>query len=493
LLLFETAAGYALFKVKDESKLTQLTENVTEVPDASSLVSLMDFKHFANTTEGLEACTALVESKLPRSLRHFLKKAVVKKGLAESETLAVYDAKVGGLIKKKLGITCTSGQQVSELMRCVRGKISELLEGSVLKEHSAQDLATSALGLAHSYSRYKLKFSPEKVDTMIVQAVSLLDDLDKEINTYCMRVREWYGWHFPELSKVIADPVTYCKVVQHMGTREQAPQSDLSEYVPEVMEQEIKELSQVSMGTDVSSEDMENIAELCGQVIDLSAYREQLWDYLRSRMTAIAPNLSTLVGELVGARLIAHTGSLITLAKYPASTIQILGAEKALFRALKVKNKKTPKYGLIYHASLIGQAPTKGKGKIARVLAAKAALCARVDALADATMTVKKAPRAEGEEGEEEQPEMEEEEVEEEASAEMGMEGRAKVEARIRLLEAAASRGAAGAAKKPSAAGKPQRYNKDADGRFTRDGDKQSYNSRNDTTVGAPDAKKARH
>jgi len=269
-----------------------------------------------------------------------------------------------------------------------------------------------------------------------------------------------------------------------MGTRDKAPDSDLSEYVPEAMEQEIKELSQVSMGTDVSAEDMENIAELCGQVIDLSAYREQLWDYLRSRMTAIAPNLSTLVGELVGARLIAHTGSLITLAKYPASTIQILGAEKALFRALKVKNKKTPKYGLIYHASLIGQAPTKGKGKIARVLAAKAALCARVDALADTTMTVKKT----SEEGEEE-----EEVEEEETSTEMGMEGRAKVEARIRLLEAAASRGAAGNAKKPAAAGKPQRYDNKKDGRFARDGDKQGYNAGNDSTAGAPAVKKARH
>lgn len=493
LLLFETAAGYALFKVQDEGKLSELTENPAVMPDATSLVTLQDFKHFANTTEGLEACTALVESKLPRGLRHFLKKAIVKKGLAESETLAVYDAKVGGLIKEKLGINCTSGQQVTELMRCVRGKISELLEGSVLKEHSAQDLATSALGLAHSYSRYKLKFSPEKVDTMIVQAVSLLDDLDKEINTYCMRVREWYGWHFPELGKVVPDNVTYCKVVQHMGVREHIPESDLSEFVPEPMEKEIKELSQVSMGTDISAEDMDNIAELCGQVIDLSAYREQLWDYLRSRMAAIAPNLSTLVGELVGARLIAHTGSLITLAKYPASTIQILGAEKALFRALKVKNKKTPKYGLIYHASLIGQAPVKGKGKIARVLAAKAALCARVDALADATMTVKKTAAAEGDDEEHMDQEEAPEEEEEEVSTEVGMEGRAKVEARIRTLEAAVARGAAGGAKRPASAGKPQRYNNRADGRFARDGNQQGYNAGNDSTVRGPASKRGRY
>ena len=100
------------------------------------------------------------------------------------------------------------------------------------------------------------------------------------------------------------------------------------------------------------------------------------------RRQAIAPNLTTVVGELVGARLIAHAGSLMNLAKQPASTVQILGAEKALFRALKAKHD-TPKYGLIYHASLVGQAQPKHKGKISRVLAAKCALSIRVDALGD--------------------------------------------------------------------------------------------------------------
>jgi len=99
-------------------------------------------------------------------------------------------------------------------------------------------------------------------------------------------------------------------------------------------------------------------------------------------MRAIAPNLTILVGELVGARLIAHAGSLLNLAKHPASTVQILGAEKALFRALKTK-KATPKYGLIYHASLVGQSQPKSKGKVSRILANKAALSIRVDALGD--------------------------------------------------------------------------------------------------------------
>lgn len=123
---------------------------------------------------------------------------------------------------------------------------------------------------------------------------------------------------------------------------------------------------------------------LCVQVLALADYRAQLSDYLKSRMAAIAPNLTVMVGELVGARLIAHAGSLMNLAKHPASTVQILGAEKALFRALKSKHE-TPKYGLIYHASLIGQSAPKFKGKISRVLAAKSALAIRVDALGDST------------------------------------------------------------------------------------------------------------
>merc|ERR1712066_738758 len=114
----------------------------------------------------------------------------------------------------------------------------------------------------------------------------------------------------------------------------------------------------------------------------MGEYRASLGEYLKLRMNAIAPNLTYMVGELVGARLISQAGSLMNLAKHPSSTIQILGAEKALFRALKTK-KQTPKYGLIYHASLVGQSAPTLKGKISRVLAAKLSLCCRVDALGD--------------------------------------------------------------------------------------------------------------
>ena len=215
---------------------------------------------------------------------------------------------------------------------------------------------------------------------MIIQAISLLDDLDKELNIYAMRVKEWYGWHFPEMARIINDNLAYSRVILKMGLRTGAANADLSEILPEEIEVAVKSAAEISMGTEISAEDLENVQELAEQVISFTEYRSQLSSYLSARMAAIAPNLTTLVGDLVGARLIAHAGSLMNLAKSPASTIQILGAEKALFRALKTKHD-TPKYGLIYHASLVGQATGKNKGKIARVLAAKSALALRVDAL----------------------------------------------------------------------------------------------------------------
>merc|ERR1712168_1344692 len=290
---------------------------------------------------------------------------------------------------------------VLELMGCIRSQASGLISGLPDKEMTAMEL-----GLAHSLSRYKLKFSPDKIDTMIVQAVSLLDDLDKELNNYIMRCREWYGWHFPEIGKIITDNIAYVRTIEKMGTRDNAKSMDFSDILPEDVEERVKEAAEISMGTEISQEDITNINHLCEQIVEIQDYRQQLWEYLKNRMVAIAPNLTILVGELVGARLISHAGSLMNLAKHPASTVQILGAEKALFKALKTKHD-TPKYGLIYHAQIVGQSATALKGKVSRMLAAKSALATRVDAL--------------GEEAE--------------ATAELGMEQRMKIESRIRQLE----------------------------------------------------------
>lgn len=289
------------------------------------------------------------------------------------------DPKLGNAIGKLPGIDikAVADSSTIDLYRAIREHLPTLIPGLV-----PEDVNTMSLGLSHSLARHKLKFSPEKIDTMIVQAIALLDDLDKELNIYAMRVKEWYGWHFPEMAKILNDNLAYSKVVLKMGMRSNYDDVDLSDILPEEIEAAVKSAADKSMGTEITSEDLENIQALAQQVVDFSDYRQQLASYLSARMTAIAPNLTALVGELVGARLIAHAGSLMNLSKNPASTIQILGAEKALFRALKTKHD-TPKYGLIYHASLIGQASGKNKGKMARVLAAKTAIGLRVDALQD--------------------------------------------------------------------------------------------------------------
>lgn len=330
-------------------------------------------------------------------------------------SLAVADPKLGNAITKLPGleISPVSDSTTAELYRAIREHLPSLIPGLLPEE-----INTMSLGLSHSLSRHKLKFSPDKVDTMIIQAIALLDDLDKELNQYAMRVKEWYGWHFPEMARIINDNLAYSRVILSMGMRTNCVNTDLTDILPEEIEGAVKAAAEVSMGTEITEEDLENIQALAEQVVGFTEYRQQLSSYLSARMQAIAPNLTALVGELVGARLIAHAGSLMSLAKSPASTIQILGAEKALFRALKTKHD-TPKYGLIYHASLIGQATGKNKGKIARMLATKSALGLRVDALSDWGTAGK---------GEEEEP------TEEEKSS-VGVAGRAMVERRLRALE----------------------------------------------------------
>lgn len=204
-----------------------------------------------------------------------------------------------------------------------------------------------------------------------------------------MRLKEWYGWHFPEMMKIVPDNLMYARAVQRMGLRTSAKSTDFSAFLPEELETEVKEAAEISMGTEISQHDLDNILMLCEQVVELGEYRAQLFAYLKNRMAAIAPNLTVMVGELVGARLIAHAGSLLNLAKHPASTVQILGAEKALFRALKTKGN-TPKYGLIFHSTFIGRAGAKNKGRISRYLANKCSIASRIDAFSE---TPVRAPR----------------------------------------------------------------------------------------------------
>lgn len=361
-----------------------------------------------SAAKGLEEVASLTEGKVTPMLTQLLESIKDEKKIS----LAVSDAKLGSAINKlpQFNITPVADSSTTELYRNIRAHLTDLIPGL-----QSENLRSLALGLSHSLSRHKLRFSPDKVDVMIVQAISLLDDLDKELNTYAMRVKEWYGWHFPELGKILNDNLAYARVILAVGLRTNTHATDLSDILPEEIETAVKAAAEVSMGTEITEEDLLNITMLAEHVVRYTETRLQLSSYLEARMRAIAPNLTELVGTLIGARLIAHSGSLISLAKNPASTIQILGAEKALFRALKTKHA-TPKYGIIYNSSLVGQATGKNKGKIARTLAAKTALGVRADALSEWV----------DENGDE---------ADEEERAAFGVGARAKVENNLRRLE----------------------------------------------------------
>lgn len=399
-VLTETAAGYALLKAADKKihKSSSLVEDLNAAEKVAEQFKIHRFEKFQSAANALEEANAIIEGKVSENLQKLLEDAKSDK----KATLIVSEAKLGNAINKLgLNFQVVSDAASLDLQRAIKQFLPELLPGlddSALKQMS--------LGLAHSMGRHKLKFSADKVDTMIIQAIALLDDLDKELNTYAMRCKEWYGWHFPELAKMITDSVAYARIILTMGVRSNASETDLSEILPEEVEEQVKAAAEVSMGTEITEDDLNNIKALAEQIVDFAAYREQLSNYLSSRMKAIAPNLTAMVGELVGARLIAHAGSLTSLAKAPASTVQILGAEKALFRALKTKHD-TPKYGIIYHASLVGQASGKNKGRIARTLAAKAAVSLRYDCFDE----------------------------ERDESDDFGLENRAKVEGRLSQLE----------------------------------------------------------
>mmetsp|Transcript_75465 Transcript_75465/g.87714 ORF Transcript_75465/g.87714 Transcript_75465/m.87714 type:complete len:423 (+) Transcript_75465:28-1296(+) len=355
--LLELPAGVALFKVDGEKQ------------------KLKAFLRFKSTADALETTTQVVNGELSKPVKKFLKKNFVEKEV--SEELAVLDAKLGRAIKEALEIPCIHGDETMMLFRALKSNIDSLLE-----DVSGEQLNQTALGLAHNLNRYKLKFSPDKIDMMVVQAVALLEDLDKEINKYAMRAKEWYGWHFPELAKAINDNIAYAKIVLAMKTRFNARETDFSDFLEEEDVQKVRDAAMISMGTEIAEEDIENICRLCQEVVNSAKYREQLSAYLSSRMQTIAPNLTTMVGEQIGARLIQKAGSLLTLAKYPSSTVQILGAEKALFRALK-QRQATPKYGILYNAQVVAKAPQANKGTMSRVLAAKTSLSARIDSFGE--------------------------------------------------------------------------------------------------------------
>lgn len=379
-VLYEHAAGYSLFSVSEFEEvsmfLPQVESSVTDLSKFNSVVKLVGFSPFKTAIAALENVNAISEGIVPNDLAIFLDGifSTLKK---KKCTLGVADPKLGAAITEAIGVQSTHIGVVPEILRGIRFHFHRLIKGFTDKS-----AAVAQLGLGHSYSRAKVKFNVHRSDNMIIQSIALLDQLDKDINTFSMRIREWYSYHFPELVKIVPENYMYAKVAKFIKDRKDLTDDKLEALEEIVMDsskaQAIIDASKMSMGMDISMVDLMNIEMFAGRVVNLSEYRKKLAQYLHNKMESVAPNLQSLIGDQVAARLISHAGSLTNLAKYPASTVQILGAEKALFRALKTRSN-TPKYGLLYHSSFIGRAGLKNKGRISRFLANKCSIASRID------------------------------------------------------------------------------------------------------------------
>jgi len=222
--------------------------------------------------------------------------------------------------------------------------------------------------------------SAQRLDKMVVHAILAMDDIDKTTNLFASRIREWYGIHFPEILKQVENHATLCKIITYAGVRSKITKELLQSmgFSKEKSEKIIK-LSRESMGAEYSDEDLQPLQELAQRALDLYEQRERLEYWIEKQMRKIAPNMQAVVGSAIAARLIAIAGGLKELAMLPASTIQLLGAEKALFRALKT-GANPPKHGVIYQMPELHSCPWWQRGNIARAIAGKLTIAARVDA-----------------------------------------------------------------------------------------------------------------
>lgn len=319
-------------------------------------------------SENVEEAATSVERILRGEKDPLLEQFFVAIQEKEVECFLVESRQIAEALSRLYGINTLHCDDVA-LWRKVRGKLLAPLSSpkyrSLLRE------------IALLVSRQAVREASEKKDQLIIQAMGTLDEIEKTLNLLMSRLREYYGLHFPEAALRLEKALTFAQLVANGGQRDSIRENaELTSMLPKTVRKTLT--THQSMGAEIGNFDMTMIQALAQQYISLHRFRERLENYLDEAMREVALNLRGLIGPILGARLISLAGSIEKLARLPSSTVQVLGAEKALFRALKT-GARPPKHGVIFQHTLIHSAPWWQRGKIARVLAGKIAIAARVD------------------------------------------------------------------------------------------------------------------
>ncbi len=305
------------------------------------------------------------ESK-PNELINYLAK--IQRGVSVSDESLL-------AILKKFSIDCHLMDE-DELEKIQANKPQIIVDSGFAS--NLQDTLGKLREFALGFSSTKVTEVSESPDLHIIQAINSLDEIDKIANGLSSRLREWYGLHFPELDNMIDSINGYAQIVM-AGKRESLSKQVFEEAgFPESKVDMLSLILSKSRGGDISDVNLTIVQSIAKQILDFHELRKKLEEHIESEMQEIAPNLSAILGTAVGARILGRAGSLKRMASLPASTIQVLGAEKALFRSLKT-GSQPPKHGLLFQHAMVHAAPRWQRGKIARAVAAKAVIAARVD------------------------------------------------------------------------------------------------------------------
>ena len=354
-------------------KKVHLVETILGIMVVDDQANIIEKELFEKDSEGIaEKIYKLQQGETIPELQQTVQK------LKNIEEIIVEDESLAKTLKETYPAKITV-EKPSPIAQQIRAQIPDLAQ-KYNYVSSFQEYIQLTYQIATHLTRKKIRTAAEKRDQLIAQAIETIDDIDKTLNLFASRIREWYGLHFPELNKLIDEHRTYIRLVKELGLRKNYTRENLQKVgFPPEMVKELEESAKTSMGANIAEEDMKPLQKFASITLKLYQLRKELEEYIDESMKETAPNIRGLVGSLLGARLISLAGSLEELARMPASTIQVLGAEKALFRALRT-GARPPKHGVLFQYPAIHGSPRWQRGKIARAVAGKLAIAARIDA-----------------------------------------------------------------------------------------------------------------